>query len=52
MSGTTEAHEVLQDVEWLALGFEVIDCVFADWKYAPADFVAAFWLVRSPNLKF
>jgi 2-oxo-3-hexenedioate decarboxylase len=35
---------VLEAVEWLALGFEIIDCVFADWKFQPADFVAAFGL--------
>jgi 2-oxo-3-hexenedioate decarboxylase len=35
---------VLESVEWLALGFEIIDCVYADWKFQPADFVAAFGL--------
>jgi 2-oxo-3-hexenedioate decarboxylase len=35
---------VLGAVEWLALGFEIIDCVFADWKFQPADFVASFGL--------
>lgn len=35
---------VLEAVEWMALGFEVIDCVFADWKFHPADFVAAYGL--------
>jgi 2-oxo-3-hexenedioate decarboxylase len=35
---------VLEHVEWLALGFEIIDCVFTDWKFQPADFVAAFGL--------
>jgi 2-oxo-3-hexenedioate decarboxylase len=35
---------VLGAVEWIALGFEIIDCVFADWKFQPADFVAAFGL--------
>jgi 2-oxo-3-hexenedioate decarboxylase len=35
---------VLGAVEWLALGFEIIDCVFADWKFQPADFVAAYGL--------
>ena len=29
-------------MEWLALGFEIIDCVFPDWKFQPADFVASF----------
>ena len=35
---------MLTRVEWLALGFEIIDCVFADWKFQPADFVASFGL--------
>ena len=39
-----EPAAVLEAVEWLALGFEVIDCVFADWTFQPADFVAAFGL--------
>jgi 2-oxo-3-hexenedioate decarboxylase len=33
---------VLEAVDWLALGFEIVDCVFPDWKFTPADFVAAF----------
>jgi 2-oxo-3-hexenedioate decarboxylase len=35
---------VLQATEWIALGFEVIDCVFPDWKVQPVDFVAALGL--------
>jgi 2-oxo-3-hexenedioate decarboxylase len=35
---------VLSAVDWLALGFEVIDCPFPAWKFQPADFVAAFGL--------
>jgi len=34
----------LEAVEWLALGFEIVDCVFPDWKFQPADFVASFGL--------
>ena len=34
----------LQAVESLALGFEIVDCVFRDWKFQPADFVASFGL--------
>lgn len=34
-------EEALAAVEWVALGFEIIDCVFPDWKVQPADFVAA-----------
>ena len=34
----------LESVEWVALGFEFVDCPFPDWKFQPADFVAAFGL--------
>jgi len=43
-AGITEAAAALEAVEWLALGFEIIDCPYADWKYQPADFVAAYGL--------
>jgi 2-oxo-3-hexenedioate decarboxylase len=43
-AGAPDAAAVLESVEWLALGFEIIDCVFPDWKFQPADFVAAFGL--------
>jgi 2-oxo-3-hexenedioate decarboxylase len=39
-----EPADVLASVEWLALGFEIIDCVFAGWTFQPADFVAAYGL--------
>jgi len=42
--GPLDAAAVLDSVEWLALGFEIIDCVFADWTFQPADFVASFGL--------
>jgi 2-oxo-3-hexenedioate decarboxylase len=42
--GLTDAAAVLDRVEWLALGFEIIDCVYADWTFQPSDFVAAFGL--------
>jgi 2-oxo-3-hexenedioate decarboxylase len=29
-------------VDAFALGFEIIDCPFPDWKFQPADFVASF----------
>src|SRR4051812_48215367 len=32
---------VLEATEWIALGFEIIDCVFPDWKFQPTDFVAS-----------
>jgi 2-keto-4-pentenoate hydratase len=44
VDGEVEAAAVLDAVEWIALGFEIIDCVFPDWKFQPADFVAAYGL--------
>jgi 2-oxo-3-hexenedioate decarboxylase len=35
---------VLEHVESIAIGFEIIDCPFEDWKFQPADFVAAYGL--------
>jgi 2-oxo-3-hexenedioate decarboxylase len=43
-AGDHDPATVLDAVEWLALGFEIIDCVYADWKFQPSDFVAAFGL--------
>lgn len=40
-AGAADADMALAAVEWLALGFEIIDGVFADWTFQPADFVAA-----------
>jgi 2-keto-4-pentenoate hydratase len=34
----------LEAVDWLAIGFEIIHCPFPDWRFQPADFVAAFGL--------
>ena len=39
---TRDPAAILEAVDWLALGFEIVDCPFPDWKFAPADFVAAF----------
>jgi 2-keto-4-pentenoate hydratase len=36
-----DAAAVLEAVEWLAIGFEIIDCPFPDWEFKPVDFVAA-----------
>jgi len=41
-AGLTDPVEILQAVDWIALGFEINDCVFPDWKFQPADFVAAY----------
>jgi 2-keto-4-pentenoate hydratase len=39
-----DAAAALRAVEWLAVGFEIIDCPYPDWKFQPADFVASFGL--------
>lgn len=43
-AGLADPVEVLRHVEWLALAFEIIDCPYADWKFQPPDFVAAYGL--------
>ncbi len=43
-SDFSDPAAVLESVEWLALGFEIIDCAFPDWKFQPVDFVASFGL--------
>jgi 2-oxo-3-hexenedioate decarboxylase len=42
--GSGDAAAALECVEWMAPGFEIIDCPFPEWKLQPADFVAAFGL--------
>lgn len=42
--GALPPSEILESVEWIAIGFEIIDCVFPDWKFRPSDFVAAYGL--------
>jgi 2-oxo-3-hexenedioate decarboxylase len=42
--GAPGPGDALAAVAWLALGFEINDCVFPGWTFQPADFVAAFGL--------
>jgi 2-keto-4-pentenoate hydratase len=44
VSGGLDATAALECTEWLALGFEIIDCPFAGWQFQPSDFVASFGL--------
>lgn len=34
--------ELLAAVEWLAVGFEIVDCPYPNWQFTPADLVATF----------
>jgi 2-keto-4-pentenoate hydratase len=43
-SEALDAAAALESTEWLALGFEIIDCPYPDWKFQPSDFVASFGL--------
>jgi len=39
-----DATAALESTEWLAMGFEIIDCPFPNWQFQPSDFVASFGL--------
>ncbi len=39
-----EPEKGLAGAEWIALGFEIVDCPYPDWKFTPVDFVAAWGL--------
>jgi 2-oxo-3-hexenedioate decarboxylase len=41
-TGHADPAVILSAVQWLALGFEIIDCPFPNWQFEPVDFVAAF----------
>lgn len=43
-SQSVDAAASLESTDWLALGFEIIDCPFPAWKFQPSDFVASFGL--------
>lgn len=47
MPAGLDAAGALACVEWMALGFEIIDCPFPGWEFKPADFVAAYGLHRA-----
>lgn len=38
------AREVLESIEWMAAGFEIVQSHFPGWKFAAADCTAAFGL--------
>jgi 2-keto-4-pentenoate hydratase len=44
LEGALDAVAALTRTEWLAIGFEIIDCPFLEWKFQPSDFVASFGL--------
>ena len=44
MGETHDAAAALASADWLAVGFEIIDCPFPEWQFQPSDFVASFGL--------
>ncbi|HLW87503.1 MAG TPA: hypothetical protein VKR57_03355 [Terriglobales bacterium] len=44
LSETHDATTALESTDWLAMGFEIIDCPFPGWQFQPSDFVASFGL--------
>ena len=44
ISQALDAVAALECADWLALGFEIIDCPFPGWQFQPGDFVASFGL--------
>jgi len=38
------ATAALESTDWLAIGYELIDCPYPTWKFQPSDFVAALGL--------
>jgi 2-oxo-3-hexenedioate decarboxylase len=39
-----DERELLSCIDWLALGYEVVQSIYPDWKFAASDTVAAFGL--------
>ena len=39
-TGSKDPARILEAVEWMAPSFEIVDCHYPDWKFAPADSVA------------
>lgn len=39
-----DEREILECIDWVAHGFEVVQSLFADWRFAAPDTVAAFGL--------
>jgi 2-keto-4-pentenoate hydratase len=44
LTGEASDAAALASTDWLAIGFEIIDCPFPEWRFQPSDFVASFGL--------
>jgi 2-keto-4-pentenoate hydratase len=43
-SGGLDAAAAVAAADWMAIGFEIIDCPYPAWKFQPSDFVASYGL--------
>jgi 2-oxo-3-hexenedioate decarboxylase len=41
---TREEEAILECIDWIALGFEIVQCPFPDWRFETVDTIAAFGL--------
>jgi 2-keto-4-pentenoate hydratase len=41
---TADERELLSNIDWIAHGYEIVQCHFPDWKFMAADTIAAFAL--------
>jgi 2-keto-4-pentenoate hydratase len=41
---TEDEGELLSNIDWIAHGYEIVQCHFPDWKFQAADTIAAFGL--------
>jgi len=39
---TRDEAAILECIDWIAQGFEIVQCPFADWKFRAADAIAAY----------
>jgi 2-keto-4-pentenoate hydratase len=44
IAAALDSVAALASTDWLAIGFEIIDCPYPEWKFQPSDFVACFGL--------
>ena len=54
---TRDEHAILESIDWIAQGFEIVQCPFPDWEFAGVDTIAAYavhgaLLVGTPVLVF
>jgi len=39
---TRDEHAILESIDWIAQGFEIVQCPFPDWEFAGVDTIAAY----------